>query len=209
MDLSIKEAARILSASERTVRNYVASGKLPAKRKGRQLFVPEEALQIFMGAGIATGRESPAVSAPAQNPLSADALEPIVQRLAVMEEKLDRIIRENQRLMLESQKKEHELADKNVQIEKLQRDMVYQKRLLEKELDDQQRSLEEKCAILQKENEQRLGLERRHFEEKMMLEEQRWSERLAFQEEQHAQRIVEVRNQEGFWSKLIKMMTWS
>ena len=209
MDLSVKEAAHILDASERTVRNYISSGRLPAKRKGRQLFVPEEALQVFMQAAARPAQENFANTASMQLSLSTEALEPIIERFSGLEKKLEQLLLENQRLLQESQQKDQALAQKDLEIEKLQRDLVYQKRLFEKELEDQRRFLDEKWTILQKENEERINLERKHFEEKLTLEQHRWSEKLANQKEQHAQMIVEVQNQEGFWSRLIKMMTWS
>jgi len=209
MDLSVKETARILATSERAVRNYISCGRLPAKRKGRQLFVPEEALQIFMQAAVQPAHEDLTGNTGMQPSLYSEALEPVLDRFSGLEKKLEQLLLENQRMLEESRKKEQALAKKDLEIEKLQRELVYQKRLFEKELEDQHRFLDEKWSILQKENEEKIDLERKHFEEKLMLEQHRWSERLANQKEQHAQMMVEVQNREGFWSKLIKMMTWN
>lgn len=209
-DLSVKEAARILGTSEQTVRNYVSSGKLPAKRKGRQLFIPQESFEIFMRAGAPTaGRENPSTidNLPSHPP--DKALQPIIEHISSLESKLDRFIHDNQRLVLESKHKDENLTQKDLEIEKLQRDLIYQKRLFEKELEDQKEFLEEKWKILQEEIRQRIDLEKKHFEEKLRLEQDRWSQTVKTQEERHAQELVEIRNQEGFWSKLIKMMTWS
>jgi len=196
-----------LAVSERTVRNHIASGRLPAKRKGRQLFVSEEELQFFMQKAANAPSENFA-GATALPPLSSEALEPLLKRLSGLEKRLEQLLVENRRILQESSSKDQLLAQKDLEIEKLQRDLVYQKRLLEKELEDQRRFFDEKWSILQKENEERISLERKHSEEKLMLEQHRYSERLAMQKEQHAQMMVEVQNREGFWSRLIKMMTW-
>lgn len=42
-----KEVADLLRVSERTVRRWIAAGKLPARRFGRQLRIPKEALDTF------------------------------------------------------------------------------------------------------------------------------------------------------------------
>lgn len=42
-----KETAAILKISERTVRRWIAEGRLPARRYGRQLRIAEESLLAF------------------------------------------------------------------------------------------------------------------------------------------------------------------
>jgi excisionase family DNA binding protein len=209
MDLSIKEVAQILDVSERAVRNFVSAGKLPVKRKGRQLLVPEEALQIYLQARSSDGGKASSIhlSHAAASP-SHSALEPILLRLAGVEGKLEQVLAENQLLLREIQQKQQELAQKDLELEKLQRDLVYQKLLFEKELSDQQRFFDEKWQMMQAEFAQRMELERKHLDEKWMLERNSWSEKLSAQEKRHTQILVEAKNPEGFWSRLVKMMTW-
>jgi excisionase family DNA binding protein len=205
MDLSIKEVARILAVSESAVRNYVAAGRLPVKRKGRQLWIPEEALRIYMQASSnSTGQGS---STPLSDPAAAASVPvmEMLERLMSVETKLLQVLAEN-RLLLQTRQ---ELAQKELEIQKLERDLVYQKRLFEKELSDQQKFFDEKWQLMQAEIAQRMELERKQLDEKLMLERNSWSEKLCDQEKRHAQIIVEAKNPESFWSRLVKMMTWS
>jgi excisionase family DNA binding protein len=52
-----KEVAALLKVSERTVRRWIREGKLRARRFGRQLRIPTEALDKFGQAGASADRD--------------------------------------------------------------------------------------------------------------------------------------------------------
>jgi excisionase family DNA binding protein len=54
--LSIREAARVLSMSEVTVRRYVASRELGSTKIGRSRRIPMEAIRRLAEAGATEGR---------------------------------------------------------------------------------------------------------------------------------------------------------
>lgn len=215
MDLSILTVARALDVSENTVRDYIASGKLRAERKGQHLFISESALRAFMDAEEKAAEEETSAAAVEQSePVapSREMLQPIMYRLLALqkqfEEKMD-LLKENQRLSEELKQRERELLLKGYEIEKLEHDLIYQKRLQDKELENHQIILEEKWAVLQKEASERIAQERKHIDEMLAMQERRWVEKLAEEKELLARQMAEAGRREGLWSRLIKMMTWS
>ena len=215
MDLSILTVARALDVSENTVRDYIASGKLRAERKGQHLFISESALRAFMDAEEKAAEEEASAAAVEQSePVapSREMLQPIMYRLLALqkqfEEKMD-LLEENQRLSEELKQKERDLLLKGYEIEKLEHDLIYQKRLQDKELENHQIILEEKWAVLQKEASERIAQERKHIDEMLAMQERRWMEKLAEEKELLTRQMTEAVRREGLWSRLIKMMTWS
>jgi excisionase family DNA binding protein len=57
-----KEIADLLKVSERTVRRWIGEGKLRARRFGRQLRIPREALEAFGLAAVSEDRDWPALA---------------------------------------------------------------------------------------------------------------------------------------------------
>ena len=213
MHLSIKEAARILKVSENKVRGYILSGKLLVERKGRQILIPESQLKAFAAA------DKPVEEVVSQENLDGtsvlsheDSLEVILSRLASLEAQVSEKWQqdaENKRLHELVREQDRRLAEKDLEIEKLRRDLVYQKRLSEKEDEDHRLALEEKWALLEKEASKSAAQERELLEQRLIQERNMCSERLAQQQERFAQEVAAMRNQEGFWSRLMKMITWS
>ena len=213
MHLSIKEAARILKVSENKVRGYILSGKLLVERKGRQILIPESQLKAFAAA------DKPVEEVVSQENLDGtsvlsheDSLEVILSRLASLEAQVTEMWQEdaeNKRLRELLREQDRRLAEKDLELEKLRRDLVYQKRLSEKEVEDQRLAFEEKWALIEEEAAKRAAQERDLLEQRLIQERDRCSERLAQQQERFAQELAAMRNQEGFWSRLMKMITWS
>lgn len=225
MDLSIKEVARILNVSETTVRNHIASGKLPARRKGRQVRVSRSDLSIFASSPSCKSitPEENADDPVGTQSLRSEDLQAVVDRISGLEEQMRRfheLLTENRLLSKQLKDLEQEIARKDLEIEKLRRDLVYQSRIQKKELEDHQKIIQEKWSVMEKEAAERIAREREHFEsrlvqeqglwsERLALEQSQWAERLAQERENHARKLHEATRQEGFWSRLLKMMTWS
>ena len=214
MHLSIKEAARILDVSENKVRAYILSGKLLVERKGRQILIPESQLKALVAA------DNPIEDVVSQESFDRattplfheDSLDVILGRLASLEAQVTEKWQEdaeNKRLRELLREQDRRLAEKDLELEKLRRDLVYQKRLSEKEVEDQRLALEEKWALIEEEAAKRAAQERELLEQRLIQERDRCSERLAQQQERFAQEVAAMRNQEGFWSRLMKMITWS
>ncbi len=213
MHLSIKEAARILNVSENKVRGYILSGKLLVERKGRQILIPEAQLKALVDAEAHLQEEAPQSSLDSVSMDSGkEPLEVILSRLASLEAQVNEKWQkdaENQRLHELVREQDRQLAEKDLELEKLRRDLVYQKRLSEKEVEDRRLVLEEKWALLEQEASKRVAQERELLEQRLLQERNMCSERLAQQQQRFAQELAAMRNQEGFWSRLMKMITWS
>ena len=195
MHYSIQEAARLLKLTESAVEGYIASGKIMADEVRGRLMVPDSALTDFLRGGDPREED---LGEPKQR---TTVMESILERLTTLEARLEEIstlTQENQSLFHELREKESLLAVKDIEIEKLRRDLLYQKRILEKEAEDRRAAAEE----------QRDALERAHAE-RLAAEEARWTERLAHEQERFNLQLSQARRQEGFWGRLVKMLTWS
>ena len=215
MHLSIKQAARLLNVTENKVRSYIVSGKLSVQRQGRRILIPEAQLKALtseeQGAEDleAQGNFDPAM---ALTPSGRDALDVIMNRLAALEAQIIdkwQTFADNQHLHQLLRQQDRQLAEKDLEIEKLRRDLLYQKKLCEKELEDHRLALQEKWALMEKEASERIAQERERLEQRLKQERDIWSEKLAQEQERFAQMLAAARNQEGFWSRLMKMITWS
>lgn len=202
MPLTIKEAARTFNIPESRLRNYIVSGKLPVTRKGRQILISESDLE-----GLFRTEKEELQDAPCDKFLNR--LDANVQSVArdVLELKEMLPVLEHVREAI--RQKERELAEKTVEIEKLKRDLLYQQRLHKKELEDQRQMLQEKWSLMEKELAERIARERAHFEYLLSEEKRLWSEKLAREQELFSQKLTQMTQQEGFWARLIKMITWS
>ncbi len=214
MDLSVREVALILKVSETTVRGYIASGRLPAHRRGRQILVSQKDLKTFSGQTSGhpkAGGDCP-VSAAGNNSSPKDGLQPVLDRMSALEKRVEHIaalLADNGRLSEELRQRDRELVSKEVEMEKLRLDLEVQKRVHEKEMEDQARIFQERWSLLEKETAEKIAREREHLESRLTQEKNLWSERLAQEKEGFTQRLFEAHRQEGFWSRLMKMMTWS
>lgn len=214
MHLSIKEAARFLNVSDNTVRGYIASGRLSVERKGRQILISRAQLTDLLEMEDAF-EHSPPRTSPQDSALERtvrEALEAVGNRLAALEAQIveqRRMIAENQRLQESLREHVRHMADKDLEIEKLRRDLVYQKRLCDKELEDRRMALEEKRALMAREAAEKVAREREILEQRLVQEQRIWSERLAQEQENFARKLTAMRDGEGFWARLMRMITWS
>jgi excisionase family DNA binding protein len=213
MHLSIKEAARILKVSENKVRGYILSGRLVVERKGRQILIPEAQLKALVEAEQRLEEDASQKNLDRDSTHSHEAsLDVILNRLASLEAQIvekGQMGAENQSLHQLVREQDRQLAEKDLEIEKLRRDLVYQKRLCDKEIEDRRLALEERWALMEQEASKRAAQERELLEQRLIQERNIGSERLAQQQERFAQEVAAMRNQEGFWARLMKMITWS
>ncbi len=214
MHFSIKDIARILGVSESEVQGHIDSGRLTAERIGEDIRVTESELKKFLDTERKAGEKeilsnnSPAPSAHPQGGL----IKPILDHLSNLNREIrDRwdFIRENKQLEYELRQKELLLAQREMDIQNLQNELEHQKELYAKEIEALERILREKWAVMEKETEKRIALEREELEKYFALEKEHWSNKLKEEKERYVQKLNEVQQKESFWSKLMRMMTWS
>jgi excisionase family DNA binding protein len=214
MLLSIREVAGILKLSEKSVRNLIASGKLIAERVGRRILVRQELLESFMddnGVKKFTSAEEES-SANRDCSTVSKGLEDVVERLTMLEgqlHELSLLLHKNNACFQELREKDALIALKESESEKLRRDILYQQRICEKEMEHCRKQYEAQCALLRDEFAEKLALERHHHEEKLAGEKALWSERLMSEQESFNLKLLHVKDREGLWAKLVKMMTWT
>ncbi len=141
-----------------------------------------------------------------------DKFQTILERLAALEKRAadDRVLlEENRRLILDLRRKESEAAGKDLEIERLKRDIYYQKRLCEKEIEDRLRGLEERRRLLDEEVAEKIGQEKEQYERRLAVEQSLWSEKLAREREECDRKLAEALRRESLWSRLVRMLTWS
>ncbi|HOV85142.1 MAG TPA: helix-turn-helix domain-containing protein [Syntrophobacteraceae bacterium] len=207
MDLTVRQAANRLKVSESKVRDYIASGTLPTRKKGRGTVIPEDAVEGLL-------KQSPPGDAmpPGPDETLRDMLASLLQKVAELERQVDEkwsLWRENRRLLEELNQSRRQLAEKTSEVERLQRDLLYQKRLLEKELQDCRTAMEEKGAWIEKQCRERIAGERELLLDRLALQEKHLEEKLEWEKEKYGRKLLEIQQREGFWSKLARMMTWS
>jgi excisionase family DNA binding protein len=213
MYLSVKEAARLLDVSENKIRSYISSGKLSVERKGKQLLVSQSQLKALVETGKDLENEaSPADPDRSSAPSRDEALNLVLSRLAALEGQIHekrQLFIENQRLHQQIREQDQELGAMKLEIEKLRRDLVYEKRLGEKEIEDHRLAQQEKWALMEREAAKQMARERDRLEQRLLEERIVWTEKLAQEQERFTQRLTAMRDQEGLWSRLMKMITWS
>jgi hypothetical protein len=211
MGISVKQASKLLKLTENEVMEYISTGKLKAEQKGKQLIIDESGLEALLSENTPRSENS-MPGRPRQISISETMSIPILERISALEKELSfrlDLVDENRRIADELRLKEQAIAAKDIVIEKLQRDLIYQKRLLEKEVEDRTRVLDEKWALMDREVSERVARERDEFEKRLALERSTWSERLAQEQEKYAASLTELQTRGGFWSRLVKMLTWS
>lgn len=162
---------------------------------------------------VKNGTPHPATNdRPRQISFSESLVHPILERITALQREVSErlaLVDENKRLSEELKLRDREIARKDIEIETLKRDLVYQKKLLEKEIGDRARVLEEKRALMDREITERIARERDEFERRLAEEKDAWADRLTREQEKHAASLAEIQTKEGFWSRFIKMLTWS
>jgi chromosome segregation ATPase len=211
MGVSLKQVSKILNMTRNEVMDLVAAGRLQAERKGKGLTVDESDLWAFLshfkpetGAAV-SGR-------PRQVSLPEMLAGPLNERISALEkelaEKLD-LLAENRRLEQELREARLDVAGKEAEIERLKGDLAGRKGSLEKEAEDRLRALDEERALTEREVSERISRERDEFEEALQAERTLWSERLASERRNFEAELEQLKTREGFWTRLVRMLTWS
>lgn len=213
MDFSAKETDKIIGVNESAAPERLRSGQPSTGPAEVKMCSPEEELEPN-GRGDAQpmGSAADAEDAGGGFEQCPDVVKPVLERLSLLENQMEEqwnLLRENRRLSEELRRMEKELSGKDVEIEKLRRDLLYRQRLFEKELEDNRRSFQEKCELIERDAAGKAALEREYLEKMMATEQSVWAERLAQEKERYERNLAESQREEGFWSKLMKMMTWS
>jgi len=208
MGVNLKQVAKILNISRNEVMDLVAAGKLKAERKDKGLTVDEQDLWTFLsrfnpetGAAVSTR--------PRQVAFPEMMGGPLAERISVLEkalsEKVD-ILAENKRLELELHKAHLDLADRDLEIEKLKEAATGQKAPTEDK--DRLKALSEEWARMERELTERISQERDEFETVLQAERNLWAERLANERSRFGSELEELRKKEGFWARIVRMITW-
>ncbi len=212
MGLTLKQASKTLGMTEDEVMELVSAGRLKADSTGNRLKFDESEIEALAPAEQAPAPDARPAGKPRQMSMPEALVRPVLDRMAALEaqvaEKLD-LLAENRRLTEEIRHADRELASKDTEIEKLKRDLVYQKKLLEKEIEDRMRVLDEKWALMDREVSERIAREREEFEARLARERSTWSDRLAAEQEKFEADLARMRSKEGFWTRLLRMLTWS
>jgi hypothetical protein len=213
MPLTIKEAARRFGISELAIKNHIVSGQLTVERKGRQVLLDEGALAALVQREQPIDRNVGHQVAPSWlEAFRTETLKFFSDRLEILEKSmLERKLlqKENQSLQEALVQQQREISQKELEIAKLQRDLLYQQRIHEKEIQEHALRFEEKSALVQQQAADRWARERERIEQVLEEERRLWSDRLAQEQERYAHKLAEIRSQEGFWARLMRMITWS
>ncbi len=141
--------------------------------------------------------------------LSAQSL---AEQLAVLQRTLDEkwdLLNRNQQLHLEIIRLREEISRQKAEIQSLLGDLSRLRSSRDREMEEFQRQWQERYNQEREETARRLAAEKAHFEEKLAWTEKHWSEILQQTQEDHARELARAGEREGFWVRLVRMLTWS
>jgi excisionase family DNA binding protein len=212
MGLTISEVARLLGVTENVVRGHIATGKLAFDVLGGQVVIPEAAVEALLHPGQRPFPAHSGGATAAGRPAQEEVLRSVLKELFAIQEQLDNkwgLVNENQRLQQLLRDKDRELAERNAEIDRLKRVATIHREIADKDLEDRERSLAEKLSMLEEQTARRLAREQEMCREHAARLEEQWARRLAEERERFARDMAEAQRREGFWARLVKMMTWS
>jgi chromosome segregation ATPase len=211
MGVSIKQVSKILNMTRNEVMDLVAAGKLRAEREAKGLTVDESDLWEFLS-HFNPETKAAVASRPRQVSLPEMLAGPLTERISALEkelsEKLD-LLAENRKLEQELQQSRLDIASRDAEIDRLKDDLAGREGPLEKQAEDRPRALDEERASMEREFSERISRERDEFEEVLQAERTSWSERLAAERCKLESELEQLKTKEGFWTRLIRMLTWS
>jgi len=211
MGVSLKQASKILNMTRNEVMDLLTSGELKAERKRKGLIIEESDLGLFLSRTkpqIETGQSSRPRQVSLPQMLAGQLMEHISAMKTELSEKLD-LLAENRQLAQELSRVRLDIASRDAEIEKLKTDTFQQKKLMEKENEDRMRVLAEERMLMEKQVSERVSRERDAFEKTLQAERTLWSERLEHEQLLFQSELNQLKTKQGFWTRLMKMLTWS
>jgi hypothetical protein len=145
-------------------------------------------------------------------PVTRKEFQDLLDRLASLEEQLTNrfeLGRENLELRNSLRAAEQELAARIAEVERLKSELLLQKRAWEKELESQQRLQLEKEALLRQEGGDKLVLAQQFYDRQLALERDRYLERSGREKERVDRQLDDFHRDEGFWARVMRLLTWS
>lgn len=207
MGVSLKQVGTILNMTRKEVMDLVAAGRLKVEQKNNRQTVDEADLAILLS-DFKPDSEGATPGRPRQLSLPEMLAGPLTERIGgiekVLSERLD-LLAENKRLDQDLTRARADLAAREAELQKLK----VEKAVLEKEAMERQRSLDERREFMEKEFSDRSSREREEFEGRLQTEKKAWAERFAEERRKYASELQHLKSNQGFWNKLVKMLTWS
>jgi hypothetical protein len=136
----------------------------------------------------------------------------LLDRLTGLEEQLAKRLdlgQENQELRGALRAAEQELAAKTAEVQNLKNDLLLQKHAWEKELKSRQRLHDEKESLLRQEAADKLALAQQFYDRQLSLEKERYLERFTREKERVHRQLGDYQSEEGFWARVMRLLTWS
>jgi hypothetical protein len=145
-------------------------------------------------------------------PISRKEFKELIDRLGTLEVRLaDRMELEHKyrEILEELRGTEQQLVQRVLEVERLRNELVQQKRVWEKELEGQRRLLEENVALIKQESVEKLIMAQQYYDKQLQLHQESHNERSGREKDRFRQKLVDYQRQESFWSRLMRMITWS
>ncbi len=201
------------SLFENAVQSGIAPGGLALETVEAQVFVWESSPEAFISGNVTPEGTRTAMSKDLRaDHQAAPSAQSLAEQLRLLQSTLDEkwdLLARNQHLHLEILRLKEEITRQEVEIQSLRRDLSQQQSSHEREMEEYQRRLQERYNQQQTETSRRLATEKARFEERLVWTENRCSEALERAREDHAQALARAMEREGFWARLVRMMTWS
>jgi hypothetical protein len=145
-------------------------------------------------------------------PITRQEFQDLLDRLGALEEQLAKRLdlgQKNQELHQALLAAEQEAMARCAEVERLKNELLVQKRAWERELESQQRLQQEKEALLRQETADKLALAQKFHDRQLLLEQERYLERSGRERERTARQLDDMHRDEGFWARVMRLLTWS
>jgi len=143
---------------------------------------------------------------------SPKEIQDLLERLIGLEQQLLQrldLSQENQQLRSALRTAEQELTAKILEVERLKNDLVVQKHVWEKEVERVQRSSAERESTLRQDATEKLTLAQQFFDRQLQVEKERYLERSLRERDKLDRRLDAYHQDESWWSRFLRLLTWS
>ncbi len=145
-------------------------------------------------------------------PVTRKEFQDLLERLTGLEQQLLQrldLSQENEQLRSALRTAEQELAAKILEVERLKNELLLQKRVWEKEVERVQQSAVERESMLRQGAVEKLALAQQFFDRQVQVEKERYLERSLREREKLDHRLDAYHQDESWWSRLMRLLTWS